>query len=168
MNASRKQFWQDLKSGVFVSMVRETAKGEILSNPQEVYNALKPLFAEQDDVECLYGIFLNGKNRIMAIEKLFSGSITSSAIYPREVVKMMLKHKAVGMVLSHNHPSGDPAPSKEDWYITQKVFVALRSIDATLHDHIIVGDGFYSFADEGVLEQIKDQYQASLTRSALA
>ena len=81
---------------------------------------------------------------------------------------MMLKHKAVGLVLSHNHPSGDPTPSKEDWHITQKVYVALRSIDATLHDHIIVGDGFYSFADEGVLEQIKDQYQASLTRSALA
>ena len=167
MTASHKQFWQDLKSGVFVSMVKETAKGEILSNPTEVYNALKPLYAEQDDVECLYGIFLNGKNRIMAIEKLFSGSISSSAIYPREVVKMMLKHKAVGMVLSHNHPSGVVTPSKEDWYITQKVFVALRSIDATLHDHIIVGDGFYSFADEGVLEQIKDQYQASLTRSAL-
>ena len=82
MNAN-KQFWKDLKSGVFVSMVKESAKGETLSNPTEVYNALKPLFAEQDDVECLFGIFLNGKNRIMAIEKLFSGSITSSAIYPR-------------------------------------------------------------------------------------
>ena len=168
MTASRKQFWQDLKSGVFVSMVRETAKGETLSNPTEVFNALKPLYAEQDDVECLYGIFLNGKNRIMGIEKLFSGSISSSAIYPREIVKMMLKHKAVGMVLSHNHPSGVATPSKEDWQITQKVYVALRSIDATLHDHIIIGEGFYSFADEGVLEQIKEQYQSACQCSALA
>ena len=168
MNTSHKQFWQDLKSGVFVSMVKESAKGETLSNPTEVFNALKPLFAEQDDVECLYGVFLNGKNRILTIEKLFSGSITSSAIYPREVVKMMLKHKAVGLVLSHNHPSGDPTPSKEDRHITQKVFVALKSIDATLHDHIIVGDGYYSFADAGVLEQIRDQYQSALNRGAIA
>lgn len=159
MNSSHQQFWQDLRSGVFVSMVKETAKGEILNNPQEVYNTLKPLFAEQDDVECLFGIFMNGKNRILAIEKLFNGSIGSSAVYPREIVKMMLKHKAVGMIMAHNHPSGDPTPSNEDRKITQKVFAALRSIEATLHDHIIVGDSFYSFTDAGILETISDHYQ---------
>jgi DNA repair protein RadC len=159
MKTAHKQFWNDLKSGVFFSMVKEAAKGESLSNPRDVYNVLKPLFAEKDDVETLYGIFMNGKNRILTIEKLFTGSMGSSPVYPREIVKMVLKHKAAALVIAHNHPSGDTQPSAEDQRITCKVYAALKTIDATLLDHIIVGDDYYSFADSGVLESIKDQYQ---------
>ena len=158
MKTAHKQFWSDLKSGVFVSMVKETAKGEALNNPREVYNTLKPLFAEQDDVECLYGIFLNSKNRILAIDKLASGSIGSSVIYPREVVKMMLRHKAVSLILAHNHPSSNPDPSPEDRALTCRIYAALKAIDATLLDHMIVGDGYFSFADEGLIETIKEYH----------
>ena len=65
------QFWQDLKSGRFASMVKESAKGQRLSNSREAYNVLKPVLAENDDVEKVYVIYLDAQNKILAIEKLF-------------------------------------------------------------------------------------------------
>ena len=99
---SESQFWEDLKSGRFVSMVKESAKGKTLTNSTEVYNILKPLFADEDDVEQAYFIFLDNKNRIISIEKLFQGSIASSAIYPREVVKRIIQNRANGILMAHN------------------------------------------------------------------
>jgi len=151
-------FWEDLKSGHFVSMVKETSQGQTLSNSQEVYNVMKPLFAENDDVETVYCIFLNTKNRILAIEKMFSGTISSSAIYPRELVKRIIALKSSAIVLTHNHPSGFVEPSPEDKAITIRMAIAVASIDVTLHDHIIIGDGFYSMADKGMLKSIKSRY----------
>ena len=72
----KKEFWKDLKSGKFASMVKESAGGQKIANSEEVYNIMKPMFADQDDVESFYCIFLNGKNKILAIEKMFSGSIS--------------------------------------------------------------------------------------------
>ena len=110
MNNS-KTFWKELKSGRFVSMVREVCQGQELSNSQEVYNVMKPLFAENDDVETVYSLFLNAKNRILAIEKIFSGTISSSVIYPRELIKRVIALKSTAIVLTHNHPSGFAEPS---------------------------------------------------------
>jgi DNA repair protein RadC len=151
-------FWEDLKSGHFVSMVKETSQGQTLSNSQEVYNVMKPLFAENDDVETVYCIFLNTKNRILAIEKMFSGTISSSAIYPRELVKRIIALKSAAIVLTHNHPSGFVEPSPEDKAITIRMAIAVASIDVTLHDHIIIGDGFYSMADKGMLKSVRSRY----------
>ncbi len=151
-------FWEDLKSGHFVSMVKETSQGQTLSNSQEVYNVMKPLFAENDDVETVYCIFLNTKNRILAIEKMFSGTISSSAIYPRELVKRIIALKSSAIVLTHNHPSGFVEPSPEDKAITIRMAIAVASIDVTLHDHIIIGDGFHSMADSGALKSIRSRY----------
>jgi len=156
-------FWEDLKSGHFVSMVKEASQGQTLSNSQEVYNVMKPLFAETDDVETVYCIFLNAKNRILAIEKMFSGSISASAIYPRELVKRILALKSSAIVLTHNHPSGFVEPSAEDKAITVKVAVALISIDVDLHDHIIIGDGFHSMADSGLLNTVKSKFNSLLS-----
>ena len=150
-----KQFWEDLKSGRFVSMVKESSKGKALSNSKEVFNILKPLFAAEDDVEKMYFVFMDQKNRLISIENLFTGSIASSAVYAREIVKRILVLKANGIVMCHNHPSGDAYPSGEDRIITCKVLVAAASIDVQLHDHIIIGNGYYSMADEGELKDIK-------------
>ncbi|MBC8430788.1 MAG: DNA repair protein RadC [Desulfobacterales bacterium] len=156
-------FWKDLKSGHFVSMVKETSQGQTLSNSREVYNVMKPLFAEKDDVEFVYCIFLNAKNRILAIEKMFSGTISSSAIYPRELIKRIIALKSSAIVIAHNHPSGCTEPSAEDKAITVKTAMALASIDVTLHDHIIVGEGFYSMADAGLLQSVKSRYNDLLS-----
>jgi DNA repair protein RadC len=152
------QFWQDLKSGRFVSMVKESAKGQQLSNSQEVYNVLKPMLAEEDDIEKVYIIFLDAQNKILAIEKLFSGSIRSAAIYPREIVKKLICFQASAFVMVHNHPSEDTTPSAEDKSITIKVGIAAASIDVTLHDHIIIGEGYHSMADTGWLKNVSKTF----------
>jgi len=144
-------------------MVKEASQGQILSNSREVYNVMKPLFAENDDVESVYCIFLNAKNRILAIEKMFSGTISASAIYPRELVKRILALKSSAIVLTHNHPSGNVEPSAEDKAITVKTAMALTCIDVALHDHIIIGDGFHSMADSGWLQSVKSQYNNLLS-----
>jgi DNA repair protein RadC len=152
-----KEFWNDLKSGKFASMVKESARGQQLANPKEVYNTLKPLFEDQDDVEVFYCLFLNAKNKMISIEKLFSGSITSASIYPREIVKRVLALKATCVVLAHNHPSGDTDPSTEDRNITIKIAIVLDSISVTIHDHIIVGDGFHSMMESGWLNVMQNK-----------
>jgi len=156
-------FWKDLKTGRFVSMVKESSKGQALSNSREVYNVMKPMFAENDDVESVYCIFLNTKNRILAIEKMFSGTISASAIYPRELIKRILALKSSAIVLTHNHPSGFVEPSAEDKAITVRMVIALASIDVALHDHIIIGDGFHSMSDSGYLESIRSRYNDLLS-----
>ena len=148
------KFWEDLKSGHFASMVRETSKGQSVSNSVQIYNITKPLFAEEDDVEKVFFIFLNGQNKILGIENLFSGSITSASIYPREVIKRLIQIKASALVMVHNHPSGDTKPSPEDHTVTTKVGIAAASIDVRFHDHIIVGDGYHSMADAGYMAKI--------------
>ena len=166
MNKSYENFWDDLKSGRFASMVKESAKGKSVSNSGEVYNILKPLFAETDDIEKAYFIFMDSKNAILAIENLFSGTICSSAIYPREIVKRAIELKANAFVMGHNHPSGDINPSPEDEYITKKVALAAASIDVFFHDHIIIGDGYHSMADSGSLKKISQEFNSVLKNSS--
>jgi DNA repair protein RadC len=150
-------FWDELKSGKFVSMVKESSRGQELSGSFEVYNVLKPLFAEEDDVEKAYLIFMDQKNRIISIENLFKGTIAKSAIFPREIVKRIIQLKANNFVMAHNHPSGDPLPSSEDRSITLWLMVAVYSIDVTFLDHIIVGNTYHSMADEGTMQSIRNK-----------
>ena len=150
----KEQFWKALKSGQFASMIGESSKGQALLSAQEVYNVMKPLFAEADDVERMYCIFVNTKNRLIAIEKIADGTISHSVIYPREIIKRILALKAVGVVFVHNHPSGDPEPSIEDKKITMKLATALSSMDVDLLDHVIVGDNYHSMADSGYIASI--------------
>jgi DNA repair protein RadC len=111
----------------------------------------------------MYGIFLNSKNRMVGIEKLFSGSITGASVYPREIVKRMITLKANALILAHNHPSGCTLPSPEDQHITFRVAMALSVLDACLHDHIIIGDDFYSMADAGFMKTINAKVKQILS-----
>lgn len=153
----KKQFWKALKSGHFASMVRESSKGRCLSSSMEVFNVMKPLYADVDDIERMYCIFLDAKNRIIGIEKMFEGTIMRAIIYPREIIKRVIALKATALVLVHNHISGDPEPSREDKYLTMKMGIALLSMEVTLQDHIIVGDSYYSMADSGYIESIHER-----------
>ena len=97
-------------------------------------------------------IYLNGRNQILKMEELFQGTLTTSAVYPREVVKRALVNDAAALVFVHNHPSGNPNPSKDDLTITKKLKEAAQAIDVSVHDHLIIaGNDVYSFADHGLI-----------------
>jgi DNA repair protein RadC len=151
------KFWEQLKSGKFAQMVRETTKGKEISNAVVAYHILKPLFAKNDDVETVYCIFLDGQNRILEIEKMFSGTINCATVFPREIVKRVVALKAGAVLMAHNHPSGDTTPSNEDRALTKRVIFSLMVIDVLLHDHLIVGNGYHSLSDEGWMHTANDQ-----------
>ncbi|MBT3299449.1 MAG: DNA repair protein RadC [Candidatus Marinimicrobia bacterium] len=97
-------------------------------------------------------IYLNGRNQILKMEELFKGTLNTSAVYPREVIKRALENDAAALVFVHNHPSGNPNPSKDDLTITKKLKEATASIDISIHDHLIIaGNDVYSFADHGLI-----------------
>lgn len=154
----KKAFWSALKSGEFESLVKETVKGESLSNSIEVFNLLRPLMSKKQDVEQAWFIFLNAKNKVIEVKKMFQGSITSSAIYPREVIKQCLKNKAAAVIMAHNHPSGCCKPSKEDYDMTFSLVIAFKVMGITLHEHMVIADSYYSFADNGDMDKLNHKY----------
>ena len=97
-------------------------------------------------------LYLNHQNQLLAWETLFTGSINSTEVHPREVVKRALYFNAAAVILAHNHPSGDIAPSQSDKIITQRLIQALGLVDIRVLDHFIVGGRqIASFAENGLL-----------------
>ena len=93
------------------------------------------------DHEVFTCLFLDNRHQILAFEELFNGTINSSAVYPREVMKRVLHHNAVSVIFAHNHPSGYIATSSSDINVTKVLVDALKLIDVSVLDHIIVGKG---------------------------
>ena len=97
-------------------------------------------------------VLLNGRNQVLDIVELFEGTLTTSAVYPREVIKLILEKDAAAVIFVHNHPSGNPNPSKDDQNLTQKLKAACATIDVQLHDHLIIaGNEYTSMADKGMV-----------------
>lgn len=110
--------------------------------------------------EHFVGIFLDAKNRVLASEILASGSLTSSSVYPREVIIHALGHKAAAVIFAHNHPSGDISPSSSDLQITKKLVFALNNVGIMVHEHIITGSqGIFSFAQKGLISKFNSEIQ---------
>ena len=107
-------------------------------------------------------VFLDAQNRIIEIETLSEGTLTASNVYPREVVNAALRHHAAGLFLVHNHPSGEPRPSREDRLITRQLIHACRVMGITIHEHLFVGDNsYFSFADHGHIAEMNREYEQS-------
>lgn len=97
-------------------------------------------------------LFLNRANKINHFEIVSEGGMTGTVADPRIILKKALEEDAISLILCHNHPSGSLKPSKADEELTQKIKEAARFFDIKVLDHIIVSeDGYYSFADEGIL-----------------
>jgi len=102
--------------------------------------------------EIFMALFLDNRHRLIACEELFHGTINAAPVYPREVVRRALLHNAAAVILSHNHPSGDPTPSRADIEITKQVVQAGRALNVEVHDHLVVGrDGVASFKQLGLM-----------------
>lgn len=126
-------------------------RGDTLSSPQTTQAYLSAQLAgyQQEVFACL---FLDNQHRVIILEELFTGTINSANVYPREVLKKALFHNASAVIFAHNHPSGISEPSQADKQITDKLKQALALIDIRVLDHFIIGDGLpYSFAEHGLL-----------------
>ena len=124
---------------------------DFMRSSEEVIEYLKHNLRDKTR-EIFMVIYLNGRNQILQMEELFEGTLTTSAVYPREVVKRALDHAAAALVFVHNHPSGNPNPSQDDLTITKKLKEAAQAIDVSVHDHLIIaGNDVYSFADHGLI-----------------
>jgi len=97
-------------------------------------------------------VYLNRANKIIQYEVISEGGMTGTVADPRIILKKALDHRAVSIILCHNHPSGNLLPSKADEQLTTKIKAAAGYLDIQVMDHIIVSDeGYYSFADEGLM-----------------
>jgi DNA repair protein RadC len=141
------------------ALARETQTEPILNTPEQVYTYMRPLTVGLD-VEKLFVLCLNRKNRLMKRVELTSGSADSTICNPRDILRAALREGAVAIVLVHNHASsGDPSPSSADVSVTKAVSLAARSLEIPLADHVIVGEqsrdpsgrGYYSFKSAGLL-----------------
>lgn len=128
-------------------LVRES----VLTSPAAVRDYLRIHFAHQE-FESFVAMFLDAQNRLICCEELFRGTLTSTSVYPREVVKAALRHNAAAVIISHNHPSGVPEPSVQDQSLTRTLTNALALVDVKVLDHfIIAGTSTMSFAERGLL-----------------
>ena len=106
----------------------------------------------KEKIEQFRVLFLNHRHALIADEVMQQGTINHTPVYPREIVKRALEHSAAAIILLHNHPSGDPTPSKADIDITQKIIEAAATINVTVHDHVIITEtGHYSFKSFGLI-----------------
>ncbi len=113
-----------------------------------LYHVLRDLKKEKFKV-----IFLDAKNQIIEEQTFFEGTVDSSAVYPREIIKSALRHDASSLIFVHNHPSGDPEPSLSDKEITKELVFAANLMQIRVLDHIIIGNNcYFSFADKGLIE----------------
>ncbi|EOZ7932762.1 RadC family protein [Cronobacter sakazakii] len=129
--------------------LRETGVAFTSTQAARDWLKLKMAGLEREEFMVLY---LNQQNRLIAHETLFAGSISSTEVHPREVVKRALYFNAAAVILAHNHPSGDTSPSKADKTITQRLVQALQLVDIRVPDHLIVGGTqILSFAEHGLL-----------------
>jgi DNA repair protein RadC len=124
---------------------------EAFTSPGAVRNHLQLRFAGLEHEE-FHALWLDGQNRLISTDRLFTGTLTQTAVYPREVVKAALAHNAGAVILAHNHPSGLSEPSAADKLLTRALKAALAVVDVKVLDHIIVaGTRTLSFAEHGLL-----------------
>lgn len=130
---------------VRIKLVRESAGlycNNYISSPEDAAEIAAKHFEDMaSDREVFSVILLDVKNRVIGINVVSIGSLSASVVHPREVFKAEILANAANIILTHNHPSGDPAPSKEDINITARLVQAGRLMDIPVLDHIIIGDG---------------------------
>jgi DNA repair protein RadC len=125
--------------------------GEVLNSSQKTLRFMAAELREHHN-EVFACAFLDNQCRLLSFEKLFEGTVHSTHVYPREIVKRGLAHNAAKIILAHNHPSGHASPSQADKDTTRLIKEAVALVDIDIIDHIIIGNpGHFSFADEGEL-----------------
>lgn len=133
------------------AIAKRFRRGASLNSPQLVREYLRITFARLDhEVFCV--LLLDTHHRLLAAREMFRGTIDSAAVFPREVVKEVLRQNAAAVIFAHNHPSGEAEPSAADECITRRLKEALALIDVRVLDHLVVaGMTFVSMSERGWL-----------------
>jgi DNA repair protein RadC len=138
---------------VYRTKVKPSQRPKI-STSADAYEILQKIW-NRDKIELVEEfkvLLLNRSNKVLGVLDASSGGITGTVADPRIILAAAIKANAIGVVLSHNHPSGSVKPSRADEELTVKIREAARFLDMTVLDHIIItSEGYYSFADEGLL-----------------
>jgi DNA repair protein RadC len=122
-----------------------------LGSPAEVYAAFGPLM-EDLRREVFRVALLDAQNGLVRDVVVSEGTLSASLVHPREVFKPAILESAASVILLHNHPSGDPTPSREDIRLTRQLVECARLLDLRVHDHVVIGRGrFISLAERGII-----------------
>ncbi len=152
MNKNVNLFEAAEVSVVYKNSVSVEKKYQITSSC-DIYMLMRPVFQDiMSHHEEFYIILLNMNNSVLSISKIAKGGISETTVDTRIVLQTALKTNSVKLTLVHNHPSGNLTPSHQDISLTRKIVEAGKLMDITVIDHVIISDaGYYSFADEGIL-----------------
>jgi len=112
----------------------------VIRRPADLEKLLMPRFQHLSQEEFV-AIFLDTKNKVLAVETIFRGSLNASIVHPREVFRQAIRRSAAALLVAHNHPSGDPTPSREDIDVTRRLVEAGKIIGIPVLDHVVFGDG---------------------------
>jgi DNA repair protein RadC len=122
----------------------------IIRSPEDVVQVGKSFMRiHEEPEEYMYMICLNAKNRVIGVFEISHGNVNSSIVGTREIFQKALLANAVNIILMHNHPSGDPSPSREDIEVTRRIVEAGKIIGIQVLDHIIIGDNYSSLKEKG-------------------
>jgi DNA repair protein RadC len=156
------------KNALYLSLVHQVAARYLKdrANGKTFFGSSRAvfdyLFHSMRDLkrEVFKTLLLNRKNELIYDEDVFLGTLTVSAVYPREIMALALEKKAAALVFVHNHPSGDPTPSTEDRRLTRDLVWSAKLLMIQVLDHIIIGHNtYYSFADEGLVKRFVNEYE---------
>ena len=124
----------------------------VIRSSQDVADLLMPRL-RYETKENFIVVLLSTKNHVLATPTVSVGSLNASVVHPRELFREAIIYSAAAVILAHNHPSGDPSPSREDIVITKTMTEAGRILDISVIDHVIIGDGKYvSLKEKGILQ----------------
>lgn len=121
-----------------------------IKSPDDVVSIGKEFMRiHEEPEEYMYMICMNTKNKVIGVFEISHGSVNSSIVTPREVFQKALLANAVSIIVVHNHPSGDPTPSREDIEVTKRLVEAGKVVGVEVLDHIIIGDRYSSLKEKG-------------------
>lgn len=131
--------------------VQQSAKIQMITGPEDVARYAMPHYRFEQK-EHFAVLLLNAKNHVISMPEVSVGSLSASVVHPREVFRAAIDHAAAAMILLHNHPSGDPTPSREDIAVTERLVKAGKIMDIPVLDHVVLGrDRFISLKEKGLL-----------------
>lgn len=155
MTAATRKALCTRSTPAWIRVVREPGYSTLpktqIREPEHVVNVIRERI-EREPVEVFYLLTLDSQSYVTGAVEITRGLLNSSLVHPREVFAPAIAHYAAGIIVVHNHPSGDPTPSAEDRAVTRQLADAGRLLDIPLYDHVIIaGDKHFSFSAGGLL-----------------